>query len=244
MEKPEYTAMYSVEDTHWWFRARKLFVASALSRLFPATTRRILIDIGAGTGGMIGFLSGYGKVIGIEPSVFGRRYAKKRGYLLKKGTAEQTGVPARSADVVCFFDVLYHQGINDTKALRHARSLLKPGGMLIITDCAMPFLAGPHDRAVQGRERYVLGELVQKVEKAGFVIVKRSSLFFLLFPVIFAKRMIDRYRHRKDSGHSDVTPVSGWINTLCFAICRLEAQGLRKLSYPWGSSLLIVAKKS
>jgi len=246
MEEYEYQAMYTVEATHWWFVGRRQFVETLLRNIgvFPYADKKYRIaDIGSGTGGMIRFLEQYGRVTGIEPNVRGRALARKRGVVLQHGTAEKTGLRAGSFDIVCFFDVLYHEGINDSQAIREAWRILKPGGLLIITDCAMPYLSGPHDRAVRGRERYVLSPFTKKVMRAGFTSLKTSYTFFFLFPVVLMKRLIDRYTPSTAVAHSDVRPASWLVNILCTMINAVEAAWLASVSYPWGSSLVILARK-
>lgn len=244
MENREYEAMFVVEQTHWWFAARRHFLETVWIRYIASARRTpVIADIGAGTGGMVPFLRQFGSVIGIEPNAYGRQLAKSRNILLKKGTAEETGLAKASVDIVCFLDVLYHQGIRDTRAIREAARILRPGGHLVITDCAFPFLSGPHDRAVNGRQRYYLGDLVKKIEVAGFTIQKHTYTFILLFPLFVLKRLFDRL-FGITTRNSDVAPAPGWMNTLFSGICRIEAFGLPYIRYPWGSSLLIVAKKS
>ena len=284
MEDREYQAMFDVEQTHWWFVARRMFVkavldgtapgdrnflgpllasrsvngspgrtpafkASSVSELGKRSAKILspvamrIADIGAGTCGMVPFLEHYGKVVGIEPNPKGRSLAKKRGITLRTGTVQSSGLRAESTDLVCFLDVLYHKGVDDTKALAEAYRILRPGGWLLITDVAFPFLSGSHDVAVAGRERYMLGSLIPKVKRAGFTVHKQSYTFFLVFPLFAAKRLIDRLlAYRKE--HSDVAPVWGIANVLLIALCRLEALLLPTISYPWGSSLLIFARKT
>lgn len=234
--------MFDVEESHWWFTSRRQFLTVILRSL--AFSPRVIVDIGAGTGGMMKFLRQYGKtVIGIEPSGVGRVLAKKRGIVLRPGDAEHTKLSANSVDMVCFFDVLYHQGIHDTYALAEAKRILRPGGLLIITDCAMPFLEGPHDRAVAGRERYTLPMLTKKIHRAGFHVDRQTYMFFFLFPVVCMKRLIDRCKVWKADMRSDVRPASQWTSSIATVLNSVEAAGLRWFSYPWGSSLCIVARK-
>lgn len=237
--------MYRVEKTHWWFAARRLFIETivkqyvALSR--PFRLRRVA-DIGAGTGGMIPFLSRYGDVTGIEINGAARSLAKKRNVHLRKGTAHHTGLSSGRFDMVTFFDVLYHKGIDESLALQEAYRLLRTDGVLVVTDSAFEFLSGPHDRAVEGKTRYTSKELREHIERAGFTVLYSGYLFAWVFPVLALKRIVDRHV-KKNQSISDVVPVAGWINRLAYAICMCEAVGLRYGSYPFGTSVCVVAYK-
>lgn len=276
MHAREYRIMYRVEDSHWWFVARRRFVSRMLESAeigTPWFSRRqgpglqpayhgpsakavtalrngmpprtfLIADIGAGTGGMIPFLRRFGTVIGIEPNPNGRLFAKKRGIVLRNATAQRTGLRKESVDMVCFFDVLYHKGIDDTAALKEAYRILRPGGWLVITDCAFPFLSGRHDEAVGGSQRYFLSDLARKVERSGFAVQRKTYTFFVLFPLVALRRLADRFLAPKSETHSDVGNVGGIANILLAALCRLEASLLPLVSYPWGSSLLILARKA
>ena len=243
MKKREYLAMSSVEFSHWWFRSRRLFLRTVFSRIgLKKSDNAIIADIGAGTGGMEDFLSQYGRVIGIEPNVIGRSIAKQRHIVLHSGTATRTGLADESCEIVCFFDVLYHKDIDVTKALKEARRVLKKDGLLIVTDCAMPWLFGPHDVAFQARERFMLTTLKKQVQTAHMTPIFSRYMFFFTFPYFAGKRLYDKFFYTKNHV-TDVQTVSPIVNMLVFNICRLEAYILPYVSFPWGSSLLLIAKK-
>lgn len=245
MRDRENTAQFAVELTHWWFLARRAFIAA----VFPLLQRNhqahtMILDIGAGTGGMEPFLYSYGKVIGIEPNAHARSLAKKRQIALRAGSATSTGVRSNSVDIVCLFDILYHEGVNNNKAFSEAYRVLRDGGYLLITDCAMPFLMGSNDLAVSGKQRYWLRDLENRVEKSGFAIRKISYTFFMLFPFIATYRLLKNFLSRfVPFVSSDVGPVGNMSNVVFKHICMIEAALLRHVSFPWGSSIIIVAQK-
>jgi len=245
MEDAEYQAMFDVEQTHWWFVSRRMFFAKVFRRFKDRDTISPLriADIGAGTGGMVPFLKQYGDVVAIEPNVIGRQLSKKRGIHVYPGTVEKTGLKRQSVDIVCILDVLYHEGILVTSALKEAKRILRPGGWLVISSCAMPFLAGPHDSATDGRERYTYSSLSRVVRNAGFTIDTWTYMYFFLFPVVATKRLIDRLFSHADSPSSDVLPAPWLINILCLGVNYLEAALLPVVRYPWGSSIFLMARK-
>jgi SAM-dependent methyltransferase len=238
MNIEEYVAMAAVEDMHWWFAARKLFIRAFLKDHLQKKLR--IVDIGAGTGGTTAWLKKYGTVVGVEPSPHARELAKKRGIILRPGTAEQTRLPARTFDLVTILDVLYHKDVEETKALKEANRLLREGGFLLVTDCALPFLTGPHDRAVFGKRRYMLSEIISLVEDAGFAVRAATYTFFLVFPFTLIHRLL---RKHERTGRSDVFMPPKAINAFFFLLSRIEAALIPYIQLPWGSSLLVYAQK-
>lgn len=243
MRQQEYARQFAVEATHWWFLARRRFVERVFDTVGLAKGRQLRIaDIGAGTGGMEQFLSAYGTVVGIEPSPTGRSLAKERGVQLQAGTAEQTCLDTASVDLLCFFDVLYHKDVDVGRALEEAYRILKPDGMMVITDCAVPWLYGPNDRAVDGRERFTREYLMHLVTSGHLQVRYCSYLYFLLFPVFMLGRLTQKYVLPNREA-SDVAPVPAWVNTVSSAVCRVEERFLPIGSLPWGSSLILIARK-
>lgn len=237
MELQEYDLMYQLENTHWWFQAKQKFIA----RVFPKVHKAKILDIGAGTGGTTKFLKRYGEVIGLEANPLARSLAQKRGLKIVSGSAEKLPFEKEKFDIVTIFDVLYHQNIaSDLKVLKEAYRVLKQYGYLVVTDCALPFLKSPHDEIMQARERYTKKELTQKIKKAGFRVEKASYIFFLVFPITVMKRFFDRVTK---SHSSNVSPVPKILNYLLLTICHLESWLLKITNFPWGSSLIIRARK-
>lgn len=228
--------MYKIENTHWWFLSKRLFVQAVLPN--PQGRWKIL-DIGAGTGGMTRFLSRWGKVQAVEQSSTALPYLKRRGIRPMNQSIMECSFPPRSFDLVCAFDVLYHRDIkNDSEVLKKAYDWLKPGGYLCITDCAIPIFTSPHDRMRQARQRYWLSDLVNKIQSQKFHIRKSSYIYFITFPLFIIQRIINVLVPFETVG-----PVPVLFNRFLLFCCRIESKFLPYISYPFGSSIIIVAQK-
>src|SRR5262252_7893084 len=135
------------EARHWWFVGRRRIVASVLAGLLePGRDLRIL-DVGCGTGGMLPLLGSFGQVTGIDPAEAAIRYSRQHaapGVELYQVDFPAEIPPGRDYDLLTLFDVLEHLD-DDAAALRAARSLLKPGGWLLVTVPALRSLWSPHD---------------------------------------------------------------------------------------------------
>lgn len=241
MEENEYKVMFEVEDTHWWFVTRRRFLEAFLG--IPRKKRLRIADIGAGTGGTTKWLAKYGTVAGVEPSALGRTLAKKRGVGLKKGTALRTGLKARSYDLVTILDVLYHKNISDDgDALKEAYRILRPGGTLLVTDCAFFWLAGRHHVLAHGKRRYTRPELTGKIQQAGFLVKRASYIFFLTFPLIATSRFLERILSPR--GPISFFPLRPFLfNAFLTRAGTVEAWLLRYISFPLGSSVIVAATK-
>ncbi len=104
-----------------------------------------VIDIGTGSGLSLAPWSGRArKVTGVEPSVPMRAIAQQRAAALPDrdafsvvdGRAEDTGLPAGSADIVTASQAMHW--FDPDRALPEIARLLRPGGVLAAYDCDWP----------------------------------------------------------------------------------------------------------
>ncbi len=238
MNKYEYVKMAKFEETHWWFVSKRRFI----SALFPKGKDFKIVDVGCGTGGTTKYLEQYGNVTGIEKNKYALGEARKKGVSIKFGYAEKLPIPDSNCNVVTFIDVLYHKDVNDIEALKEAYRIMRPGGWLIVHDCAFEFLRGPHDKFVEARERYTKKVLTSRIKKAGFIIERASYAYFLIFPLVALVRIWDRIFDRRSE--SEINEVNRIINNILIALLSLEAKLLCFVSLPWGSSIIIRARKT
>ncbi len=134
MHPSELSKMFEVEDTYWWFVARRRLVHSLLGRHLPAAggPRRI-VDVGCGTGATLATLAEYGEVIGVDRSQHALHYCQERGHhRLVRGDGAALPLADESVDVVTALDLLEHIA-DDAGAVREFVRVLRPGGVLVVT---------------------------------------------------------------------------------------------------------------
>lgn len=247
MIENEYEKMYRLEDTHWWFRAKRNYVKTVLDLFLEKKPLRIL-DLGCGTGRMMDLLQGYGSVFGLDFHQGACHFARRRNaFPLVRGDANRLPFKKNSFDLIGAFDLLYHQGItNDRYVLEQIYDLLTEGGTLIITDSAFQFLKSRHDLAVMARHRYTLGELTEKLQGQGFSIVKKTYLYFALFPLIAVSRLADKIvlALSRPEIRSDLKETPDSITRVLVSLLSWEGRLLKYLNLPLGSSLLILARRN
>jgi SAM-dependent methyltransferase len=138
--------------------------------------------------------------------------------------------------VVCL-DVLEH---NEPRALLgEARRVLKHGGTLLLAVPACPWLWSQADEAAGHRCRYTLRSLRDELRAAGFSVVGHTHYQFILFPLVCFSRLFARHR----------TPVAERqpgrrLNSLLRAINQVEVTAFHRWALPWGSSLVVGARRA
>lgn len=242
MEPSIYTLMASLEENHWWFAARRTIAEKIIKQLDLPPDAKIL-DAGCGTGGNLAMLGRHGQIHAMELDDQARQIANAKGIALVLSGRLPDNVPFQQEqfDLIALLDVLEHVD-DDRNTLRVLGTLLKPGGYLLISVPAFPFLWSAHDEVHHHKRRYVLGELRSKLEDAGLEITYASYFNTVLFPLIFGARQVGKLRTHKP-GSGDLTMPSPLINRLLFAVFSSERFVLGRWSLPFGVSVLAVAKK-
>lgn len=244
MRNDEYAIMHAQELAHWWFRGRRRLLVDLLRRHLPVPAgarKPLILDFGSGTGGNSLEYTAFGRVVGIEPDATAVRFARERPgpfYSRALGTALPFG--DRTFDAVVASDVLEHIE-HDAEAVREIRRVLRPGGVLVFTVPAHPWLWSDHDRALWHHRRYRRPEVVELIERGGLVLPWLSYWNSTLFPAIAAQRLV---RGSRAAPRSDAVVPPSWLNRALFGIVAAEAALLRYVRLPWGVTLTGVAVRS
>jgi SAM-dependent methyltransferase len=244
---PLLEATYRAEQSHFWFRGFRQFIRPLLAEATAGVGEPVLLDCGCGTGANLTMLGRFGRVFGFDLSWTGVQYARRFGH---SGTvaASITHIPfpASSFHVVTAFDVL--QVLPDpaeAMAIAEMHRVLRPGGTLVVNVAALQILRGDH--AVLGGEvrRYRPGRLRQALVDGGFTIRRQTYTNATLFPIMLAARTVQRLRGLKAAGEAvtDILVPPAPLNTLLTWLVTAEAQALRRINMPIGSSILCVARK-
>lgn len=243
MKKEEYIKMNLLEDDHFWFVGKRVYLKKILDTYFTKKRTRLILDVGCGTGAVTKLLERYGSVSAIEKNPLARAYARKKGVKVRSGEIERIPYAKNTFDCVAIIDVLYHKNVkNIGKALQECNRVLKKNGTLICVDSAMPYLMNEHDKSVQGKRRFYVSEIKNYLQHAGFTPTYSSYLFFFLFPLIFVRRVV--WSRLFTQKQSDVFAVHPFINKILILLLKLEFAFVPQISFPWGSSLIVIARKS
>lgn len=143
-------------------------------------------------------------------------------------------------DVVVTLDTIEHID-DDALTVNQILRVLKPGGVVIANVPAFRWLWGPHDIALHHKRRYTKAEFNSLFKQAGFEVELVSYSVFWLFPIVVLRRMLERFSRGKAKVRMPV--VGKWFNRALIRLMDLEGRGLVRHGWPWGSSVVIVAKK-
>jgi SAM-dependent methyltransferase len=144
-------------------------------------------------------------------------------------------------DVVGAFDVLEHVD-EDEMVLAQMFQATKPGGGILVSVPQHPWLWSAVDEFSRHRRRYSSRELVDKVESAGFRLVRKTSFVSILLPVLALSRLRDRGKTAYDPATEYRLPRI--VDRFFGAAMSVERRLIRAgLSFPVGSSLLLAARR-
>jgi SAM-dependent methyltransferase len=241
MDRDAFALMAASERDHWWFRGRRHFIARVLDTL-PLPKPARLLDAGCGSGGNLALLARYGRVWGFEYDADARALAARQASALGQGPVEAGSLPDGlpfadvDFDVIGLFDVLEHLP-EPVASLRALRTRTAPGGALVLTVPALPWLWGPHDGVHQHYRRYTAGTLRTHLTEAGWQVQYLSYFNTVLLPLAILQRVRERI-----FGYSPKSlRLSPLVNRWLFNLWRLEEPFIPARRLPIGLSLIAIA---
>jgi SAM-dependent methyltransferase len=237
---PEYAERYrELYEKHWWWRAREELIVETLSRLEPPGGWQRILDVGCGDGLFFDRLLKFGEVEGVEPAAEVVSADGPHRSRIHIGPFDESFRPGRRYRLVLMLDVLEHLA-EPAPALRRALELLEPGGTLLATVPAFNLLWTSHDALNHHMRRYTKLSFRELAECAGFQVDREQYLYQWLFPVKLAVRTAERLFHSKPAVPRTPPP---WLNSSLYSVSRLEQKALSAVSPPFGSSLMVIARK-
>jgi SAM-dependent methyltransferase len=248
MKATEYTAMFEVEQTHWWYknlRNEVIFWVEKLRTVNLCPEKIRLLDLGCGTGGMLQRLQERFENInafGMDYYYLALDFAKRKTvYPLLQGDAKKLPFCKNAFDIVLCLDVLYtkeaYPGFQST--LEAIYDLLTESGAFILQLPAFKSLSSQHDINVHGAHRFVAHEIRKHLRLAGFRHFKLYYRYNLLWVMAwFARKIVMKNRHESHL----VTPIAP-VNFLLYKYFNLESWLNKRLFIPFGVSVFVVAFK-
>ena len=240
--------MEHAEEHHFWFIARREIILDTLKRQVSDLSGKKMLEIGCGNGNILRYLKERTELqlMGGDLFMEGLRFCHSQ-VDIPLCQIDATQLPFRDYfDIIGIFDVLEHIE-DDGRVLQECHKALMEQGRLILTVPACPALWGSFDEFSHHQRRYTRRSLRDKLAQTGFAIERASHFMFFLFPPVYALRTL---RKRFGRGRVDtevqapddllVIPI---LNPVSLRLLRLEKLLMRRVDLPFGTSLLVIARR-
>jgi SAM-dependent methyltransferase len=252
--KPEAYAMLAArQQTYWWHRARRLMSLELLRRFGLKPACRWL-DVGCGPGTNLTMLDALrpSLTVGVDLSPIGLDFARQSApaaRLVRTDLKEALPFADASFDLVTIFNVLYHRWMPSEEAvLSEVFRILRPGGLLLMTEPALPSLAREMDELTMGRRRYNLADIRALCRRARLDLLLDSYFTSFGVPALLAIKLVSRLfrqKHRAlNNDAADMKPLTRLPNAALFGLAHLEgALVVAGMRMPFGVTLVCLARR-
>lgn len=224
-----------------WAKWRAMRIISLMKEL----NLNLLWEVGSGNGNVAIPLQRENiATIGIEPLLNGALITAKSGVRTYLGTLESLHLPPNSISAIGAFDVLEHLE-KPENLLREIFRVLKPGGLLLVTVPAHPWLFSNYDDSIGHFRRYSKQSLFDLMRQSGFLSTKIESMFsILVLPALLLRRLPYLFAKRSKSKRNIVSStrqlkIANALGPVIVPFLQIE----RKFRFPFGLSLFCVSKK-
>jgi len=243
MEPVEYDKMYNLESSYWWFQGRKRIVQTLLEKGVPRRPESPALDMGCGTGLMLEDLQKTRPVIGLDFSTLALRYSRKRcDAPLVRADAQSLPFQTGALDLITALDLTEHVP-KDNEMIREIVRVLRPGGRVVLTVPAHPFLWSEHDESLHHFRRYTRPALTSLIRNSGLSIERMGSCITFTYPIIVLFRLLQRLLRKPGKPKTHLIILPAWANRLLLWTVHLEAFLIRWFDLPFGVTLYAVARK-
>lgn len=211
-----------------------------IARWLPATDNLAVLNAGCGSGEMNELLSRNPtwRVDAIDPDAEAVELSRNSATAKARKNLSVTRTDIENYDTFGKFDVIVCNDVlehikNDAAVIEKLSSLLKGGGMLILSVPALKFLYGYHDEMLGHYRRYDKNELVEKLSKHLRVEACRYFGFSMIPVALLYSRVLRMGYPVQKGGKGSIIGKAAKI------VLAAEAG----FSVPAGTSLLAVAVK-
>lgn len=243
--KDMYVQYNSETDAGYWVMHRSNEILGELKQFGLSQ----LVEVGAGTGSVCGFLAQNGiEITAIEPLKAGAMAIQKKGVQTICGRLEIVNFPPESIKAYGVFDVLEHIE-NPIQLLDEMYRTLEPGGYLFVTVPCGQWLWGELDKSLGHFRRYSKRTIDEVVSRSGFIRIKSRYLFLsLVLPAFIMRAIPFRLGIRKSEQQVLETVQSEQsskivVNTIMKFVFSFESFISKLAPLPYGLTIFMIAQK-
>lgn len=255
MNDEEVLRMASNETSLWWYRGLRQLVIELLLRteMFSASRQGgpplALLDVGAGTGGMIRAVRETG--LFQVPLEFTALDASRTACDALRRTMPDVKIVHDDAMALPFEDgafdgalclnVLEHESVDPAALLKGVHSVLRQGALLVVNVSAYQWLYSYHDVAVSQSRRFSRSEVRRLLEVAGFEVHALTYWNTVLFPAMVLARKWRKSQERT----SDVGAAAHRVNRIGRVALDFERWLISHgIVLPFGGAVIALASRA
>ena len=242
MDDDEYQRMVAAGEHHWWYRSTRSLLELLIDKhLPPVDDRTIYLDAGGGSGATGSWLADRATTVldDFEPVALQAAVADHLGYRGVRADLNHIPHRADAFDAVMCITALCHRMNPDPQAIvaEFAR-VTKPGGLVYLMEPGGKRLWRGHDDVTHTARRFSLAEMRSMVRGAGLDLVRATGAYSFLVPPAVVMGIVERGKNKSDVGRNE----SG-LGGLLAQVARAERALLRKVSLPFGLSVIAIGRK-
>jgi SAM-dependent methyltransferase len=228
MDREVFAIHSELEETHWWFTARRSILRRVVDAVTAERPGKTVLDIGCGVGATLTAFHPDYRAIGFDPSPDAIEFGRDRhpGIDLRVGDVDDARSCVEAADVVLLNDVIEHVA-DDRALLSPLVERMRPGSVLLVTVPADMRLWSPHDVALGHFRRYDVGLLRRATLGQPLDEIFLSYFNSRLYPLVRGARLLARFR-RVSSGEkgTDLRATPWPLNALLHRVFAGEGDRL------------------
>ena len=245
MQQHTYAIMDRVEDSHWWFVGRRAILESFLETIVQKLRSKVqsprILDVGCGTGANLEMLARFGSAEGVDVSDEALEFCRRKGLTVQKGLAETLPYEDEAFEITTALDVVEHLD-EDIAGLKEMYRVTRTGGYSLVFVPAFMWLWGVQDDISHHRIRYTRKQIIERIETAGFKVERATYANFTFFAPVLGGRTLMKLTGIKPESENNIN-ISA-LNGLFGKLFSAERFWLRNLNFPFGVSIVVVARKN
>jgi SAM-dependent methyltransferase len=238
----EYVKEYvALETAHWWFKVRQKIILQILQKFIPQekTKRLKILNVGIAGGASSNWLSQLGDVVSVENEPAFLEYLHSQNFPVTNASITSLPFKDNIFDLVCAFDVIEHVEGHQL-AIAELWRVCKLDGSLCITVPAFQSLWSNHDVVNGHQRRYTKNEL-QNLIGSNKIIYSTYFNTILFVPIFLFRKAMALFNNKPKKEESDFSYSK--TNSLAGYVFGIEPLLLRFIKFPFGVSLIALAKK-
>lgn len=243
MQEVVYHSNYEIEETYFWFLSRNEILKKLIKSNTSINQGDKVIDVGCGTGGFAQVLLNEGyNVTCLDTEKLAIEYCKKRGIenIYHGDLKSYLSNHNNKFKAAFMLDVIEHIP-DDQDVVNDVYKILDDNGYFIAAVPAFQWLWSKHDEIHMHYRRYNKSNFTKLFKNAGFKVEYVSYFNSFLFLPAVLKRFIDKIT--KNESNKPVDEVSSTLNNIFYKIFKFEKNILGKFSFPFGLSIILIARK-